>query len=235
MKFANKRLRHELKYYIAPNEYEALRRRVATVMRLDRNSIGNEGYHIRSLYFDNINETALFDKNNGAFQRKKYRIRIYNRSDAVIKLERKSKFNEFTAKESASLTREQFDSLMVGESQFLLESGDLLMREFYYDLLHGQLKPSVVVDYIREAYIYPVSDVRITFDKQLQAGVQSFDIFDPDLVTLESIDGPRQILEVKYNQFLPDFIKHLIQLSSHNRSTISKYVLCKEKQKVFTG
>jgi len=235
MKFANKRLRHELKYYIAPNEYEALRRRVATVMRLDRNSIGNEGYHIRSLYFDNINETALFDKNNGAFQRKKYRIRIYNRSDAVIKLERKSKFNEFTAKESASLTREQFDSLMIGESQFLLESGDLLMREFYYDLLHGQLKPSVVVDYIREAYIYPVSDVRITFDKQLQAGVQSFDIFDPDLVTLESIDGPRQILEVKYNQFLPDFIKHLIQLSSHNRSTISKYVLCKEKQKVFTG
>ncbi|WP_017813362.1 MULTISPECIES: polyphosphate polymerase domain-containing protein [Paenibacillus] len=235
MKFANKRLRHELKYYIAPNEYEALRRRVATVMRLDRNSIGNEGYHIRSLYFDNINETALFDKNNGAFQRKKYRIRIYNRSDAVIKLERKSKFNEFTAKESASLNRAQFDSLMAGESKFLLESGDLLMREFYYDMLHAQLKPSVVVDYIREAYIYPVSDVRITFDKQLQAGVQSFDIFDPDLVTLESIDGPRQILEVKYNQFLPDFIKHLIQLSSHNRSTISKYVLCKEKQKVFTG
>lgn len=235
MKFANKRLRHELKYYIAPNEYESLRRRVATVMRLDRNSIGNDGYHIRSLYFDNINETALFDKNNGTFQRKKYRIRIYNRSDAVIKLERKSKFNEFTAKESASLTRAQFDSLMVGESQFLLESGDLLMREFYYDMLHGQLKPSVVVDYIREAYIYPVSDVRITFDKQLQAGVQSFDIFDPDLVTLESIEGPRQILEVKYNQFLPDFIKHLIQLSSHNRSTISKYVLCKEKQKVFTG
>ncbi|WP_411344396.1 polyphosphate polymerase domain-containing protein [Paenibacillus sp. WLX1005] len=235
MRFDNKRLRHELKYYIAPNEYEGLRRRVATVMRLDRNSTDRDGYHIRSLYFDNIQETALFDKNNGAFRRKKYRIRIYNKSDAVIKLERKSKYNEFTAKESAAITREQFDQIMHGDTRFLLDSGNLLMRDFYYDMLHGQLKPAVVVDYVREAYIYPVSDVRITFDKYLCAGVQSFDIFDPDLVTMESVDGPRQILEVKYNQFLPDFIKHLVQLSSHNRSTISKYVLCKERQKVFTG
>lgn len=233
MQFAGKKLRHEMKYYIHNHEYIGLQNRISSVLTMDKNSIGKEGYHIRSLYFDNVHEAALIDKNNGIFQRKKYRIRIYNKSDTVIKLERKSKYHDYIAKESASLTRAQCDSIMNGNFECIRESDNPLIRDFYFDAKHGYMKPAVVVDYVREAYIYPVSDVRITFDKYLSASIQSFDIFDPQLVTVESIEGPKTILEVKYNQFLPDFIYGLVQMSTHNRSTISKYVICKEKRKMY--
>ncbi|MHA0856869.1 polyphosphate polymerase domain-containing protein [Paenibacillus sp. CMAA1364] len=233
MQFAGKKLRHEMKYYIHNHEYNGLQSRISSVLAMDNNSIGKEGYHIRSLYFDNVLEAALIDKNNGVFQRKKYRIRIYNKSDKVIKLERKSKYHDYIAKESASLSRSQYDQIMNGDIEFLNQSDIQLMKDFYFDMKHGYMKPAVVVDYIREAYIYPIGDVRITFDKCLSGSMQSFDIFDRDLVTVESIEGPKTILEVKYNQFLPDFVYGLLQMSSHNRSTISKYVICKEKRKMY--
>ncbi|MBN2981727.1 MULTISPECIES: polyphosphate polymerase domain-containing protein [Cohnella] len=233
MEFAGKRLRHELKFYIHHHEYVGLRKRVGALLTLDRNSVDESGYHIRSLYFDNSHESSLYDKLNGIFARKKYRIRIYNKSDRTIKLERKSKYNDYVAKESAALTREQVDRLMTGDYAFLLDGGSELMRDFYYDLKNGAMQPAVVVDYVREAYLYPTGDVRITFDKQLSASVQSFDIFDRELVGVETVEGPRTILEVKYDAFLPNVVRDLLQLSSHNRSSISKYCICKERRKVF--
>lgn len=233
MQFEGKKLRHEIKYYIHHHEALALRNRVGAVLMMDKNSIGRDGYHIRSLYFDNVHESALLDKNNGIFHRKKYRIRIYNKSDKVIKLERKSKYHDYIAKESASMTREEFDRIINGDYDFMRDSDNRLTRDFYYDCKHGFMKPGVVVDYVREAYIFPVSDVRITFDKKLKASIQSLDIFDVNLPMVESIEGPKTILEVKYNQFLPDFVHGLIQMSAHNRSTISKYVICRERRKSY--
>jgi VTC domain. len=233
MEFSGKKLRHELKYYIHEHEGIGLRHRIRPFMRMDNNSIGTEGYHIRSLYFDNVHEASLYDKNNGIFQRKKYRIRIYNCSDSVIKLERKSKFNDYIAKESASITREQYERLAIGDASALKGESHPLLQDFYHDAVSGRMLPTVVVDYIREAYIYPVSDVRITFDKRLKASIQSMDIFDPDLPMVESIASPKTILEVKYNQFLPEFIQNLVRMSAHNRSSISKYVICREKRKSY--
>ncbi|MNI06396.1 VTC domain protein [compost metagenome] len=233
MQFNGKRLRHELKYYISHNEYEGLRKRIRPLLPLDRNSIGDQGYHIRSLYFDDIHENALFDKNNGIFQRKKYRIRIYNVSDKVIKLERKSKFNEYVAKESISLTREQVDRLLGGDSEWLRGLNQQLAQDFYWDLKQGIMKPSVIVDYIREAYIESISDTRITFDKELASGLHANNLFDDQLATWQAVEGPKMILEVKFNQYLPASIRELLQMSAHQRSTISKYVLCKERQKMY--
>lgn len=233
MEFAGKKLRHEMKYFVHHHEAHALRNRIRPALTMDRNSIGSDGYHIRSLYFDNVHETALYDKNNGIFQRKKYRIRIYNKSDKVIKLERKSKYHDYIAKESASMTREEFDRIVNGDYDFMKDSDSPLARDFYFDCKHGFMKPGVVVDYVREAYIYPISDVRITFDKRLKASIQSLDIFDADLPMVESIEGPKTIVEVKYNQFLPDFVYGLIQMSAHNRSSISKYVICRERRKSY--
>jgi len=203
-------------------------------LKLDKNSINEEGYHIRSLYFDNMYDTSLHEKVDGIFQRKKYRIRIYNKSDKVIKLERKSKFNEYVCKESAGLSRGQYDLIMQNDLDFLKESEHPLMREFYADCKHLALKPSVVVDYIREAYIYPLSDVRVTFDKALSSCVQSFQILDPELVTTQMVQERKTILEVKYNEFLPGHIYGLLQMSASLRSTISKYAICKENRKLYT-
>jgi hypothetical protein len=226
-------LRHELKYYIHPHEYVGLRSRLRALLPLDRHSVSDEGYHIRSLYFDDVRESALYDKLNGYFQRKKYRIRIYNVSDRIIRLERKSKWNEYVLKESAALTRGQVYRLLEGDIDWLADEGQRLLTDFYRDLKEGAMKPSVIVDYIREAYVDEPTNTRITFDKQLAAGLHSFDLFDPNLATWEAIQGPRMIMEVKFHRFLPGTIRSLAQVSAHQRSTISKYVLCKERQKVY--
>src|SRR4051812_23980307 len=112
MKYGNKKLRHELKYYISYYEFENLRTRLRCVVQPDKNSISEDGYHIRSLYFDNVFDTALYEKNYGVHRRDKYRIRIYNKSDKAIKLERKSKFGEYICKESMNLSREEYEKIM---------------------------------------------------------------------------------------------------------------------------
>jgi len=220
-------LRHELKYYLHAYDYLSIRQRVSSLLPLDPHSLSPDGYGIRSLYFDHPTDHALYDKVNGVFSREKFRIRIYNGGDKAIKLERKSKFGNYVHKEGVSLTRSQYDAVLRGEYSAVDEPQPLL-RDFYLALVHKGYRPVTVVDYTREAYIYNHSDVRITFDKRLAAGVNSVDLFDSGLILKEALDPALTILEIKYNQFLPEGIRLAASPSASNRSAISKYVICRE-------
>lgn len=230
MKYGNKTLRHELKYYISRRIYMALSQRLKFFMRQDSYRAEYEGYHVRSLYFDDIHDSALYEKNFGVFKRQKYRIRIYNKSDSKIRLERKSKFGQNICKETAILTREEYEKLvLLQHPDFLIRSDNELKKNFYSEIKQNLMKPKVIVDYEREAYLLEAGNVRITFDKNLRAGLNSVDIFDEKLVTVGILEGPVMILEIKYDDFLPGYISQLMQFSSHSISAISKYVLCREK------
>lgn len=229
----NKKWRHELKYYINYYEYEILRKRVKGILKLDKNSVDEKGYLIRSLYFDNMVDNDLYEKNYGILKRKKFRVRIYNYQDHIIKLEKKSRYGEYISKESVSITRAEYDQLLNWEFDFLKEKNSEVANDFYLYLRSEHMSPRVIVDYEREAYIGNVSDVRITFDKGLRSGTNSFDIFNPFLVTAETLPTELLVLEVKFNQFLPDYIWSLLQLDRHHRAAISKYVICRENSMVY--
>lgn len=229
MPFSNKKFRHELKYYINYTEMIPLRAKVSSVLKMDKNAVDAQGYNIRSLYFDGLHDHALYDKNNGIFAREKYRIRIYNGSDQVIKLERKSKYGDFISKESAPLSRADYDAILRWQYDCLRERPEPLIQDFYFALQYRAFTPRVIVDYIREAYIYEPGNVRITFDKELRAGINGIDLFDEHIV-YEHILYPEQvILEVKFDHFLPYFVRQLVQPERMVRSAISKYVLCRER------
>ena len=85
--------------------------------------------------------------------RQKWRIRIYNYSDSRILLERKKKWGSYIHKDSAILTREEYEKLMAGEYEFLLGHPDPLCREFYYECMVNLWRPKVIVDYEREPLI----------------------------------------------------------------------------------
>ena len=97
--------------------------------------------------------------------------------------------------------------------------------EFYADLINKQFKPKVIVDYRREAYVSRLSNIRITFDKNLRTGLNSTDLFNKKQPTMNAIDEDLMILEIKYDNFLPNYIKNILQLPSSQRSAISKYVI----------
>lgn len=164
MMIRNIPLRHELKYLITPAELTVLRNTLAPLMQLDQ---GHE-YLIRSLYFDTINDDALEEKIAGVGNRKKYRIRIYNFSDGVIKLECKSKYGDLISKQSVSIPRELADQLIAGDPEGLQRMRHPLLHDVYREMKTRLLRPVVIVDYVREAYIHPAEEVRITFDKQIR-------------------------------------------------------------------
>ncbi|MEK3884257.1 polyphosphate polymerase domain-containing protein [Paenibacillus sp. PL2-23] len=222
------KFRTEHKYYLHLHDYVALHHRVSSLLALDPHSVSSEGYNIRSLYFDSPHRHALHDKNNGEFKRDKYRIRAYNGSDDYISVERKSKFGDYVRKESARITRSEYDDILNGDYDCLLRKDEMLLVEFYSALAHRSFRPAAIVDYWRAAYIYEFGNVRITFDKKLSAGTNTFDIFDPHLVLEEAIDAPRTILEVKFDSFLADHVRQVVKPDHHVRSSISKYVICKE-------
>lgn len=222
-----KKFRHELKFYISERDYQLMRDRISLLLPQDEHSVDERGYMIRSLYFDNVHDHDLIQKNNGVFRRKKFRIRTYNYSDSVIRLEKKSRQGEYILKSSVPITRDEYERLLEWDYLFLKEKEDPIYQEFYYYLNNYYMKPRVIVDYVREAYIGSMSNIRITFDKELSFVTNTTDLFEEGFVSEEVLDYPKTILEVKYDEFLPDYIRQMLQLDSHTRSAISKYVHCR--------
>ncbi len=220
--------RHELKYYINATDHVALRLVLASGLQRDPNGDAHNNYSIRSLYFDDVYNRAMVDKLSGVEHRDKYRIRIYNYSDKEIFLERKRKLGDLIQKSSVQITRRLCDQLASGDCTGLYAAENPLLKDVYCQMRTKLLRPVVLVDYVREAYCYPVENVRITFDKQLRSGLSGTNLFAPTTLAVSPFKGDKQIvLEVKYNRFLPEHIRYLMGTIPGNRSAISKYVLCR--------
>ncbi len=230
MQYNGMMFRHELKYYISYPEYYKLISRLNVAMEHDLGSgVSEKGYFIRSLYFDDMYQSSYMQKEAGDYERSKYRIRIYNLSQNTndIKLEKKTKVDQYISKRSANISKEQFYNILSGDGLFLLNMDKPVARDFYIAMRTRLLQPAVIVDYYRDAYICREGNVRITFDKELRAAVDTFDIFDPDAITVDAMERNRLVMEVKYDDFLPSKIRTLIQPAASEHMAISKYVLCR--------
>ena len=219
--------RHELKYFINPAELEALRGRLRGALDMDEHCVDGRPYVIRSLYFDDIDDSAFYDKQAGVMHRDKYRIRIYHFSDKAIFLERKRKMGDLIQKSSVQITRRLCDQLVDGNPAGLYKAQNPLLQDMYVQMRTKLLRPRVIVDYEREAYIHPAEDVRITFDLNLRTALYSRDLFNPKVPTVCPHDRNVEILEVKFNDYLPDYINALLSGVSAERSAVSKYILCR--------
>ncbi len=221
--------RHELKYYINYRDYIILRNALKAMMSPDAYSQSNNSYHIRSLYFDDMDDSALKDKVAGSDDRYKYRIRIYNFSDDVIRFEKKIKKGQFIAKKGILLSRGEYEKIVAGDYDFLLGRKENFAREIFLQLRTRQLSPRVLVDYTREAYVSPFENVRITFDKDLKGSLTLKDIFDEKVPVMPMYDNGIMVLEVKFNGYLPHHIKCVLNgINASDRGAISKYVICRK-------
>ncbi len=220
-------LRHELKFYINPVEYQVLSRQLDRVLERDPNGDENNEYHIRSLYFDTIYNDALLDKLDGVKNRDKYRIRIYNFSDKFIRMECKTKVGSLISKRSVAIPKLLAEQLIAGDPTGLEQSRSGLLRDVYREMKINYLHPVVIVDYVREAYLHPAEEVRITFDKQIRTGLYQTAMFDASIPTYPVFDDPVEVLEVKYDEFLPTYMQAILSGVTAQRSAVSKYTWCR--------
>jgi SPX domain-containing protein involved in vacuolar polyphosphate accumulation len=237
--------RDEIKFKISTNMAEVLKQRLSLVMDIDSHSRESDrSYHIRSIYFDNLDSDAFYEKVDGILYRKKYRIRIYNLSSESIKLECKHKHNNKTFKESITISYEMaqklinndLDDIIIDDrkqnfygidDQRVYLSEDNLLRKFVIEIKLRQLKPSIIVDYRRQAFTYPISDVRVTFDHNVRSGNYSSELFSPHVQTYEMFNKNELVLEVKFNEILPTQIAMILSTIPSYRQAVSKFAICR--------
>ena len=213
--------RHEVKHEISHHDMLILRQRLRLVMKPDTHAVNGQ-YEIRSLYFDNFDDKALREKLDGIRTREKYRIRLYNHDTSMIRLERKFKHCGLGYKNSAVLTARQAQDIIDGKIDWMSRSTDKVILSFYNRIRNEGLKAKVIVDYIREPFLFAPGNVRVTLDSNIRTGLSCTDFLNPCCVTVPIINSPC-ILEVKWDNYLPDVIRDAVQLDGRRSTAFSKY------------
>ncbi|MCL2051247.1 MAG: polyphosphate polymerase domain-containing protein [Lachnospiraceae bacterium] len=228
-----KKCRREIKFELSKAEYLVAKNRIALLLDCDKNAgkaAGKDGYFVRSIYFDDLRETAFTEKVNGVFDRRKFRIRTYNNDLGFIKLECKEKFNRWISKKSARIDEKACESLLNCDFPVSFANEEGVLKEFYFAAKESGLRPVIGVDYYREAFIYPASNLRITFDRQLRASCLSeFAIVKPkekEEFSVPAYHNDSVVMEIKFDDFMPEIVRAVIPYETGKPLAISKYRMC---------
>ncbi len=219
--------RHELKFKISNSAAEVLKQKLSLILGKDKNAYYEDGsYLIKSLYFDDRDSSSYYEKMDGVLYRKKYRIRMYNDVDTFIRLEKKMKHNNYTAKEQMLISKDIYSKILNGKIDEI-ENPDGLLLEFITNYKNKGLVPSVIVEYHRTAFTYPISDVRITFDSNIQSSLYNYDLFNTSYPRYIVDEPGKQVLEVKFNEILPLHIANILNDIPACREAVSKFAICR--------
>lgn len=221
--------RHEVKYQISMADYLSIRQRLRLVMKPDIHAKENGKYTVRSIYFDNLEDKALREKRNGVQKREKFRIRYYNDDVSFLVLEKKMKWNNLCLKIDARLTEAECRALLGGDKSWMMAHPSGLVRELYCKMGSQQLRPKVLVSYIREAYLYAAGNVRVTFDSHIRSTLFHRPFLEEGVPDIDVSDNPGDmVLEVKFDAFLPDVVQILLQTGNIRQQSYSKYGACRK-------
>lgn len=220
--------RHELKYPITELQLRLLQNRIAGLIPLDKHAGPEGSYSIRSLYFDDFDNRCFYENENGTDPREKFRIRIYNGSADRITLECKRKERGKTHKTSCPLTEEQTRQLMAGKILRDIGRQPPLLQKLTVQMMTRQLRPVVIVEYRRIPYVYRNGNVRITLDTNIASSSAVEQFLEKRIPTRPVLPTGQQLLEVKYDEYLPDFIYRNLQLENLRQTAFSKYYICRK-------
>lgn len=218
--------RHEYKYPIHYLDYICIKQRLSMALDRDPNCNAQGEYFIRSLYFESPSDKALREKIDGVNEREKFRIRFYNLDLRQIMLEKKAKRDGLTSKTSVQITQEMTEALIDGRSEILRDESEPLLIELRAKMVSERIRPRVIVDYVREPFVFAAGNVRITLDREIRTGSIYQDALTASAATIPAGDT-QYLLEVKYDAFLPSVVRNLIQLKDRSASAFSKYAACR--------
>lgn len=215
--------RHEYKFLVNSADLEIVRGRISCFLQRDVHQVAKNGYTITSLYFDSVDNRCWYENLQGCDNRRKYRIRTYGNNTQLIKLECKSKLRGLGNKIAVPLSQEECRAFMENadipiQPEYTPEKQQMLCQM----RLMGML-PKCIVQYDREAFIYPAGNVRVTFDKNIRGSRQIEAFLSGQFHTVPVLEPDVHVLEVKYDAFLPDFISEALGTDGLLQTSLSKY------------
>ena len=219
--------RNEIKYLVSETQLVLLENRIRNLIQPDRHAGADGTYQIRSLYFDDFENTYYRENEMGTDPREKFRIRIYNGDPGRISLELKKKQHSMTQKLSCLLTEEQCRELMAGRPLPADPSYPPVLQKMNLLMKTRLLKPKVIVEYDRTPFVEKLGNTRVTFDRNIRSSNAVASFLEKRVPARPIMPAGKQILEVKYDEFLPDYLYRNLQLSHLRQTTFSKYYLCR--------
>lgn len=227
--------RYELKYLLRPELAERVVDFLRPYLEVDKYCNGNDAntYTVRSIYFDSPDFECFHAKRGGQKYREKFRIRTYNHSGfAPLFLENKRKNGLSYVKDKVSLNNDalkairnlDYDGL---RDMDILEDERRILDRLFFHIYRRAYFPVVLIAYEREAYVYPGQEtIRVTLDRNLRARMfPNLDqIYDED--GLETLFYNWIILEVKFTDVMPRWMRRLSTLFQLRRQACSKYCTC---------
>lgn len=227
-----KKYRHELKYVVDERTMLICEERLKTLCELDRNAAVDGKYIIRSVYFDDIDNTFFYENENGDDSRYKFRARIYNNSSQYISFEKKSKKSGMTLKESVNISEKMVYYLLsdtIDSKIDFCQKG--LLLEFLMMRQMRLMRPAVIVEYERIPFVYAEGNVRITLDRNISGSKDYNNFFHKNMHLYPIMPMGEHVLEIKYDEFLPSFLQKQLNLGNLHRTSYSKYYLCRRCMK----
>ena len=228
-------MRYEFKYLVPIEQYEALKAALLPFMTLDKfaQKQPNGLYTVRSIYFDTPGFDMYHTKIDGVAHRMKVRLRGYNTGDdnSTVFMEIKRKYEGPILKNRSDapfgVVKKMFEGASFEDSTSNIHNPDNA-RRFFYQILRKNLQPVVNVIYEREPFMANTlnidNDFRCTFDMHLRSNAY------PKISSLYE-DGQVRfvypgyfILEIKFNQYCPTWVKPIIEGFQLRKEPASKYV-----------
>lgn len=216
--------RNEYKYICSVAELKIIEHRLRPIMKMDAHQKG-DSYRIRSLYFDDYYETAYTENEIGIDNRKKFRIRVYDDPKAMIRLEVKYKNRGKTHKDSCKISQEICEQILSGRRIDFDKNAPNPLKLLYIEMSMYNMKPRIIIEYERTAFTYLLGNVRVTLDRNISYSKDIKDFLEDRINLVPIQEKGQHVLEVKYDEFIPDYIAQVLELGNLERTAFSKFYL----------
>ncbi|MBN2544705.1 MAG: polyphosphate polymerase domain-containing protein, partial [Spirochaetes bacterium] len=208
-------------------QYHLLKNLLSDIISRDPHQINSKGYLVRSLYFDNIFNKNYYEKIEGYDNRKKYRMRTYDINAKEVKFEIKNKVNDYIYKEASVISKKDAIDIISNKNyDSLLNYNSKVLNKIYLAFKLMYYSPVVLIDYSREAFIFPNNNVRITLDSSFMKNEIDLNIFSKQK-NMIPFNKNKIILEIKYDNNFPSWLKKVLRNLNLDTRAISKYCLAR--------
>jgi hypothetical protein len=224
--------RLEVKYWVDRTTRTSLTKDLLAFMRPDTHSSSEEGYLVRSIYYDTHDYMAYHEKLSGAAMRHKLRSRAYgaNPSDSkLVRFEVKSRYLTYIFKTTVDIPRADYEEVDFALKRGLLPPARLMndarvSKEFFRLQRQYNMVPKVLIQYRRQAFerMETGRRVRANFDDELCAS-SNLDLLGPLKGARRLQQYNRAIFEIKVDGHLPYWMHQLISKYNLQSQAISKY------------